>query len=344
MINCGWIQVWLIGLRDWFLLEIIGVNVSDIQNTDFGKVAVLFGGHSAEREVSLNSGQAVLDALLSEGVNAEAFDPAQRPITEITQYDRAFIVLHGRGGEDGQIQGLLEWLNIPYTGSGVLASAIGMDKAKTKQLWRGYGLPTAPYQLLDADTDYNQVVADIGLPVIIKPVHEGSSIGMSKVERIEQFAEAYQQAAAHDAVVMAERWITGGEYTVVLLNGEALPVIRLQPPKDAAFYDYQAKYKRNDTVYGIPCGLSTQEEQTLQQLALTAFNAVGATGWGRVDAMQDEQGNFWLLEVNTVPGMTDHSLVPMAAKAVGHSFSRLCLLILAQTLQHSANATRAAAN
>ncbi len=309
--------------------------MSEIQNTEFGKVAVLFGGHSAEREVSLNSGQAVLNALLGEGVNAEAFDPAQRPITDITQYDRAFIVLHGRGGEDGQIQGLLEWLNIPYTGSGVLASAIGMDKAKTKQLWRGYGLPTAPYQLLNADTDFAKVAEEIGLPLIIKPVHEGSSIGMSKVDSLEQFASAYQQAAKHDSVVMAERWITGREFTIVFLNGQALPVIRLQPPADVAFYDYQAKYERNDTVYGIPCGLSPEDEKTLQDLALQAFMTVGATGWGRVDAMQDEQGHFWLLEVNTVPGMTDHSLVPMAAKAVGHSFARLCVMILEQTLKQS---------
>lgn len=306
--------------------------MSHIQSTDFGKVAVLFGGNSAEREVSLNSGQAVLQALLEQGIDAEAFDPAVRSITEITAYDRAFIVLHGRGGEDGQIQGLLEWLNLPYTGSGVLASALGMDKAKTKQLWQGCGMPTAPYRLLDQNTDFAQVVHELGLPLIIKPVHEGSSIGMSKVETLEQLQPAYEQAAVHDAVVMAERWITGREFTVVILNGQALPVIRLQPPSDAAFYDYEAKYQRNDTQYGIPCGLSNEAEQQLQALALRAFNAVGATGWGRIDAMQDEQGNFWLLEVNTVPGMTDHSLVPMAAKAVGHSFAELCQLILQQTL------------
>lgn len=306
--------------------------MSHIQSTDFGKVAVLFGGNSGEREVSLNSGQAVLQALLAQGINAEGFDPAVRPITEITAYDRAFIVLHGRGGEDGQIQGLLEWLNLPYTGSGVLASALGMNKAKTKQLWQGCGLPTAPYRLLDQDTDFAQVVQELGLPLIIKPVHEGSSIGMSKVETLEQLKPSYEQAAVHDAVVMAESWITGREFTVVILNGQALPVIRLQPPADVAFYDYEAKYQRNDTQYGIPCGLSSEAEQQLQTLAVRAFNAVGATGWGRIDAMQDEQGNFWLLEVNTVPGMTDHSLVPMAAKAAGHSFGELCQLILQQTL------------
>ncbi len=306
--------------------------MSHIQSTDFGKVAVLFGGNSGEREVSLNSGQAVLQALLAQGINAEGFDPAVRPISEITAYDRAFIVLHGRGGEDGQIQGLLEWLNLPYTGSGVLASALGMNKAKTKQLWQGCGLPTAPYRLLDQDTDFAQVVQELGLPLIIKPVHEGSSIGMSKVETLEQLKPSYEQAAVHDAVVMAESWITGREFTVVILNGQALPVIRLQPPADVAFYDYEAKYQRNDTQYGIPCGLSSEAEQQLQTLAVRAFNAVGATGWGRIDAMQDEQGNFWLLEVNTVPGMTDHSLVPMAAKAAGHSFGELCQLILQQTL------------
>ena len=298
----------------------------------FGKVAVLFGGTSAERDVSLNSGGAVLAALQGAGVDAHAFDPAERPIAELQGFDRAFIVLHGRGGEDGQIQGLLEWMKIPYTGSGVLASALGMDKARTKQLWQGCGLPTAPYRLLDADTDFSQVAIELGLPVIIKPVHEGSSIGMSKVSSLDEFESAYQTAAKHDAVVMAERWITGREFTCVILGGQALPVIRLQPPQDAAFYDYQAKYLRNDTTYGIPCGLSAEEEATLQGLALRAFNAVGATGWGRIDAMQDQDGNFWLLEVNTVPGMTDHSLVPMAAAATGLSFPALCLTILSQTL------------
>lgn len=298
----------------------------------FGKVAVLLGGKSAERQVSLDSGQAVLDALLRSGVNAEAFDPLTRCVTELTQYDRAFIVLHGRGGEDGQIQGVLEWLNIPYTGTGVQGSAIGMDKVKTKQIWQGSELPTAPYRLITPQSDFEQVVADLKLPVIIKPVHEGSSIGMSKVEKIEDFSEALSKATAHDSIVMAEAWITGREYTIVILNGHALPVIRLQPPQDVAFYDYEAKYQRNDVQYGIPCGLSEEEEKSLQQLALRAFQAVGASGWGRIDAMQDENGKFWLLEVNTVPGMTDHSLVPKAAQAVGYSFDQLCVNILEQTL------------
>lgn len=303
----------------------------------FGKVAVLLGGKSAEREVSLDSGKAVLEALVRSGVNAEAFDPQQRSVTELVGYDRAFIVLHGRGGEDGQIQGALEWLNLPYTGTGVQGSAIGMDKIKTKQVWQGSELPTAPYRIVTKDSDLQDIVDSIGLPFIIKPVHEGSSIGMSKVEKIEDFAEAIAKATQHDAVVMAEKWITGREFTIVILNGQALPVIRLEPPADVAFYDYEAKYNRNDVQYGIPCGLTEDEEQRLQALSLRAFQAVGASGWGRIDAMQDEQGNFWLLEVNTVPGMTSHSLVPKAAKAVGYSFDDLCVAILEQTLTGAAH-------
>lgn len=303
----------------------------------FGKVAVLLGGKSAEREVSLDSGTAVLEALVRSGVNAEAFDPQQRSVTELVSYDRAFIVLHGRGGEDGQIQGVLEWLNVPYTGTGVQGSAIGMDKVKTKQVWQGSELPTAPYRIVTKDSDAADIVNSLGLPLIIKPVHEGSSIGMSKVEKIEDFAEAIAKATEHDAVVMAEQWITGREFTIVVLNGQALPVIRLEPPQDVAFYDYEAKYNRNDVQYGIPCGLTEAEEQQLKALSLRAFQAVGASGWGRIDAMQDEQGNFWLLEVNTVPGMTSHSLVPKAAAAVGYSFDDLCVAILEQTLIGSAH-------
>lgn len=298
----------------------------------FGKVAVLLGGKSAEREVSLDSGQAVLDALLRSGVNAEAFDPQDRSVTELVHYDRAFIVLHGRGGEDGQIQGVLEWLNIPYTGTGVQGSAIGMDKVKTKQVWQGSELPTAPYRIVSQATDLSEVIATLGLPLIIKPVHEGSSVGMSKVERAEDLEGAILKAIQHDAVVMAEKWITGREFTISFLNGQPLPVIRLQPPADVAFYDYETKYNRNDVQYGIPCGLTDAEEKKLQDLCLRAFQAVGASGWGRIDAMQDEQGNFWLLEVNTVPGMTSHSLVPKAAQAVGYNFDALCVAILQQTL------------
>ncbi|WKT73197.1 D-alanine--D-alanine ligase [Acinetobacter variabilis] len=303
----------------------------------FGKVAVLLGGKSAEREVSLDSGTAVLEALMRSGVNAEAFDPQERSVTELVNYDRAFVVLHGRGGEDGQIQGALEWLNIPYTGTGVQGSAIGMDKVKTKQVWQGSELPTAPYRIVTKNSNAQEIVSALDLPLIIKPVHEGSSIGMSKVEKVEDFADAIAKATEHDAVVMAEKWITGREFTIVILNGQALPVIRLQPPEDVAFYDYEAKYQRNDVEYGIPCGLSESEEKELQALALRAFQAVGASGWGRIDAMQDEQGKFWLLEVNTVPGMTSHSLVPKAAATVGYSFDALCVAILEQTLNGAAH-------
>ena len=303
----------------------------------FGKVAVLLGGKSAEREVSLDSGKAVLEALLRSGVNAEGFDPQERSVTELVNYDRAFIVLHGRGGEDGQIQGTLEWMNIPYTGTGVQGSAIGMDKVKTKQIWQGSDLPTAPYRIIGKDADFNEVIENLGLPLIIKPVHEGSSVGMSKVEKVEDLAAALEKATQHDAIVMAEKWITGREFTISFLNGQPFPVIRLQPPADVAFYDYEAKYNRNDVEYGIPCGLSETEEKQLQELCLRAFQAVGASNWGRIDAMQDEQGNFWLLEVNTVPGMTSHSLVPKAANAVGYSFDELCVAILEQTLAEKAH-------
>ena len=309
-------------------------NLIDVKQ--FGKVAVVCGGWSTEREVSLTSGGAVLEALLSKGVDAHHFDPKQTDISKLREYDRVFNVLHGTFGEDGGLQGVLDGLGVPYTGCGVAASAIGMDKVKTKQIWQGSDLPTAPYRIITKDSDLDAVIADLGLPVIIKPVHEGSSVGMSKVEKAEDFAAAIEKATQHDAVVMAEKWITGREFTISFLNGQPLPVIRLQPPADVAFYDYEAKYQRNDVEYGIPCGLSEDEEKSLQALCLRAFQAVGAEGWGRIDAMQDEQGNFWLLEVNTVPGMTSHSLVPKAAQAVGYSFDQLCVAILEQTLAKSA--------
>jgi D-alanine-D-alanine ligase len=297
----------------------------------FGKVAVLFGGTAAERPISLISGKAVLEALQGAGVKAEAFDPAERPVAELAKYDCAFIVLHGRGGEDGTMQGLLELLEIPYTGSGVLASALGMDKARTKQVWVGCGLSTPKYARLHAGMDFHKVINELGLPLMIKPSHEGSSIGMCKVMKSEELPEGFANAAKYDSEVIAERWITGSEYTVSILGDRALPVIRMKT--DRNFYDFEAKYQRNDTQYLIPCGLSVEKEKELQALALDAFAAVGATGWGRVDAMMDEDGRFWLLEVNTVPGMTDHSLVPMAAQAAGLSFTDLVLTILAQTLE-----------
>jgi D-alanine-D-alanine ligase len=303
-----------------------------VDKSNFGRVAVLFGGTSAEREISLISGQAVLSALQEAGVNAQAFDPAERQIADINQYDRAFIVLHGRGGEDGTMQGALELLNIPYTGSGVLASALGMDKTRTKQLWLGCGLPTPPYARLNANTNFEQVIADLGLPLMVKPAREGSSIGMRKVETAQDLEPAYAFAAQYDSEIIAEKWVTGKEYTIVILGDKALPVIRLQPHQSHGFYDFDAKYNANDTQYLCPCGLDADDEQRLQALALKAFEMVGAKGWGRIDAMQDQDGNFWLLEVNTVPGMTDHSLVPMAARAAGLSFQQLALTILSQTL------------
>ncbi len=298
----------------------------------FGKVAVVYGGNSNERAVSLDSGSAVLKALQSQGIDATHFDPKDQDVTELKNYDRVFNVLHGRGGEDGQLQGLLDWLQIRQTGSGVLASAIGMDKVRTKQLWQGCGLSTAPFAVLNQDTDWQQVVSALGLPLMVKPVHEGSSIGMSKVNTLDELPKAFELASGCGDVVMAEKWITGREFTIVIIDDEAYPVIRLQPADVSNFYDYEAKYNRNDTMYHIPCGLTEEEETHLQELSLAAFRAVNAKGWGRVDAMQDEEGNFWLLEINTVPGMTSHSLVPMAAKARGMDFEQLCWHILAQTL------------
>lgn len=298
----------------------------------FGRVAVLLGGTAAERPVSLVSGAAVLKALQEAGVNAEAFDTAERAVAELAGFDRAFIVLHGRGGEDGTIQGLLELMNIPYTGSGVLASALGMDKERSKLVWLGAGLPTPNYRRLEAGMNFQAVVDALGLPIMVKPSHEGSSIGMCKVMTADELPKAFANAAAFDSEVIAETWIGGGhEYTAVILDGQALPVIRMKTDRD--FYDYEAKYQSNDTQYLCPCGLSAEKEKELQQLALKAFDIIGARGWGRIDAMMDEQGRFWLLEINTVPGMTDHSLVPMAAKASGMSFTDLVLAILAQTLE-----------
>ena len=300
--------------------------------SEFGKVAVVYGGSSNERSVSLDSGAAVLQALQNQGVDATHFDPKHQDITELREYDRVFNVLHGRGGEDGLLQGVLQWFNIPQTGSGILASALGMDKVRTKQLWQGCGLSTAPFSILTADTDWQQVVNMLGLPLIIKPVHEGSSIGMTKVNHLDELPAAYATAVQCGDAVMAERWITGREFTIVIIDDEAYPVIRLEPADITNFYDFEAKYNRNDTSYYIPCGLSAADEKHLQDLSLSAFRAVEAKGWGRIDAMQDEAGNFWLLEVNTVPGMTSHSLVPMAAKARGMDFESLCWHILAQTV------------
>lgn len=296
----------------------------------FGKVAVLMGGSSQERQISLISGKAVLEALLSAGVDAEAFDPSERGLSELKSFDRAFIALHGRGGEDGTLQGALELMGLPYTGSGVLASALGMDKARTKQLWLGVGIPTPAYRKLEDDSDFLAIVRELGLPLMVKPSHEGSSIGMRKVEQAEDLEPAYRFAAQFDNEVIVEQWISGSEYTVAVLGDRALPVIRLVTHH--SFYDFDAKYQATDTQYLCPCGLDAAQEKTLQAIAVAAFGAVDARGWGRIDAMMDADGNFYLLEINTVPGMTDHSLVPMAARAAGLGFQLLVLSILAQTL------------
>ncbi|MDY0050156.1 MAG: D-alanine--D-alanine ligase [Halothiobacillaceae bacterium] len=299
---------------------------------DFGRVGVLMGGWSAEREVSLNSGARVLEALREQGVAAVGVDARRDTILGVLErerFDRVFIVMHGRGGEDGVIQGALEVLGIPYTGSGVLGSALGMDKLRTKQVWRGARLPTPAFRVLNGENDVREAAVELGLPLMIKPVLEGSSIGMSKVRREADLAAAYTLARDYGPVI-AERFVQGAEYTVGILDGQALPSIRLETPHD--FYDFEAKYLADDTRYLCPSGLSKAQEQSVQALALQAFAAVGASGWGRVDLMLDEAGEPWLLEVNTVPGMTDHSLVPMAARVAGIDFGALVLRILAGTL------------
>lgn len=298
----------------------------------FGKVAVLFGGWAAERPVSLKSGAAVLQALQESGVDAHGVDVGRDIISVLQagQFDRVFNILHGAGGEDGVLQGTLEILGIPYTGCGVMASAISMDKSMTKRVWTGAGLPTPAYRVLGAETDFAAVVADLGLPLMVKPATEGSSIGMSKVTAATDLAGAYHRAAQCSSTVIAEQWVTGEEYTAGIVAGQSLPLIRLEVP--GAFYDYEAKYLRNDTRYHCPCGLDAADEQAMQVLAQQAFAAVGGRGWGRVDMMRDQNGKAWLIEVNTNPGMTDHSLIPMGARAMGLDFNALVVRILETTL------------
>jgi len=295
---------------------------------EFGRVAVLFGGTSSEREISLKSGSACLAALQKRGVDAHEFDPRDRPLNELVtrKFERVFIALHGPGGEDGTLQGALEFLGLPYTGSGVMGSAIGMDKLRTKRLAQAVGIPTTDYMVLRSPADLDNCIERLGLPLIVKPATQGSSVGMTKVEKADQLLGAYQAAALLEPDVFAEPWITGGEYTVAILQGRALPSIRIETP--ATFYDYQAKYFRNDTKYSCPSGLSAEAEKHLAQLALATFTAVGADGWGRADFMMDKAGKPYLLEINTVPGMTDHSLVPMAARALDISFEQLVWQVL----------------
>jgi D-alanine-D-alanine ligase len=303
----------------------------EVDVNQFGKVAVLLGGKSGEREVSLKSGNAVLSALLRQGVDTHAFDPAIRDLHELSSYDRVFISLHGRFGEDGTMQGVLELMDIPYTGSGVMASAVGMDKWRTKLLWRATGVVTPEFEMLDANTNFDQVAEQLGLPLFVKPANEGSSIGISKVKTAEALPEAYALAAKADPLVIAEKYVGGGEYTVGILDGVALPVIRIVPKNE--YYDFEAKYLRNDTEYHCPSGLDEAKEAQIQKEAVQAFNVLGCSGWGRVDFLMDEAGKHYFLEVNTSPGMTDHSLVPMAAKVAGMSFDTLVLNILAMTLK-----------
>ncbi len=294
----------------------------------FGRVAVLMGGSAAERLVSLKSGAAVYEALKRKGVDAVAIDVTASPIDALAgqQFDRVFNIIHGRGGEDGVLQGVLEVLGIPYTGSGVMASALSMDKLRTKLCWQGYGLVTPQWCVLKDANDIDACIQKLGFPVIVKPAQEGSSIGMSKAANRDELVNALRLAAEYRCDVYAEAWVTGKEYTVAVLAGEALPVIRLETPN--AFYDYEAKYQATTTQYHCPCGLSQGDEGQLRKLAITASEVVGVSGWARVDVFIDAAGQYQLIEINTVPGMTDHSLVPMAARQAGIYFDELVWRIL----------------
>ena len=318
--------------------------LSKLDIKSLGRVGVLLGGRSGEREISLMSGNGVLEALLSKGVDAHAFDPGLRCPTELAKekFDRVFISLHGRYGEDGTIQGLLELLNLPYTGSGVLASALAIDKIATKQIWLSNGLSTPEFEELTADSDWNAVVKKLGLPLIVKPAHEGSSLGLTKVKSVDELPTAYGLAAGLDKKVIAETCIVGDELTCPLVGqgntAEALPVIKIIPPQ--ANYDFHHKYFSNETQYLCPTGLAPEVNERVQALALAAYRALGCRTWGRADVMLDQKtGKPYLLEMNTSPGMTSHSLVPMAAKAAGVSYADLVLWLLNQTMQQKEGAT-----
>jgi len=290
------------------------------------------GGSSAEREISLLSGQAVFEALQRQKIDAHIVDPREDLMAQLAtgNFDRVFIALHGRGGEDGLMQGLLETLELPYTGSGVLGSSLAMDKCRSKRIWQSHEIPTPAFVELNEHSDWQAVVEYLDLPLIVKPVREGSSYGASKVKESGELESAWRQAREYDARVMAESWITGNEYTVPILDDEILPMIRLETPRE--FYDYEAKYIADTTQYHCPCGLDAGVESELGNLAFAAFKALDARGWGRVDFMLDTEGKPWLIEVNTIPGMTSHSLVPMSAKQAGMSFDELTLKILAASL------------
>jgi D-alanine-D-alanine ligase len=298
--------------------------------SEFGKVAVLMGGPSSEREISFLSGNAVLAALQSHGVDAHAFDPAERSVYELKRdgFDRVFIALHGRFGEDGTVQGALEVLGIPYTGSGVMASALAMDKWRTKLVWLASGIPTPRYRVVDAMTDWWSVVAELGLPLIVKPSREGSTIGITRVDKVDrgELADAYTTAAKHDELVIVEEFVSGTELTASILGERALPLIRIEAPQGN--YDYHHKYFSDETKYFCPCGIDEALEREIQQQSVDAFRIVGCSGWGRLDLILMANGRWSFLEVNTCPGMTGHSLVPMAAKQAGLSFPDLCVEIL----------------
>ena len=302
--------------------------VSESMQKKYGRVGVLYGGTSAEREVSLLSGQFVIESLQRSGVDVVPIDVGADLLQKLPEHqlDRALIMLHGPGGEDGSLQGALQFYGLPYTGSGVFASALAMDKLHSKQFWLGVGLPTAKFAVLDENTDWQKTLNELGGVVMVKPAHEGSSLGMTRADNPEMLEQAWQAAAKLDSSVIAEQWISGSEYTVAMLDGEVLPAIKLET--DHTFYDYDAKYLANDTRYLCPCGLDEQQEQSLRELAKKAFDSLACSGWGRVDVMTNAKGEFFLLEVNTVPGMTDHSLVPMASSAAGYSFDDLVLKIL----------------
>lgn len=306
-------------------------NLHNNEAAALGKVAVLLGGESGEREVSIQSGEAVLAALVRQGVDAYAFDPLHQEMSAIADFDRVFIALHGRFGEDGTVQRTLDSMCIPYTGSGVTASAVGMDKWQTKLKWAEAEVVTPAFELINEQSNFAEIEEKLGLPLFVKPANEGSSIGISKVKKAGELQAAYALAAQADPLVIAEQYIGGGEYTVGILGELALPIVRIVPKTE--FYDYEAKYKRDDTEYLCPCGLNAETEATIKQEALQAFNAIGCSGWGRVDFLMDEAGQHYFLELNTSPGMTDHSLVPMAAKAAGISFDALVMMILTMTLQ-----------
>ncbi|MCZ6897503.1 MAG: D-alanine--D-alanine ligase [Betaproteobacteria bacterium] len=299
-----------------------------MSTSNFGKVAVLLGGRSAEREISLQSGNAVLKALRRRGVDAHPFDPVDQPMEEILKqgFNVAYIALHGRYGEDGTVQGALELMGLPYTGSGVLASALAIDKWRTKLLWQAVGINSPHYAMLNAESDFEMVVKELGLPLIVKPSREGSTIGLYKVMSAEELPDVYRSAAKHDPMVLAEQFIEGMELTVAILGDIPLPLVRIEAA--SGLYDYEAKYLSNETGYFCPSGLSAEQENTIQVQALQAHKALGCEGWGRVDLILDKSGKPYFLETNTSPGMTSHSLVPIAARTAGISFEDLVIRIL----------------